>query len=241
MKKIKDLHIKTYNACWFFVMALIVLLLIVVYLLGNKLSIDSRFNLVLILSIIEFIHLRIYKYSLRYINDDYNYFNELPCYLCNLSTIMCIIAAITRNNILMAYCFTSGTIGALLALFLPDPLFKDVRLISIRSFGFYGYHALLIITCLSFYLLGLYIPKPIDALWSMFITLLLTCLAHLVNSILRKTGLNKNANYVFTYVPGNSQMEKLYSIFKVKLLYLFPILLGIGAISFLMLLITSII
>lgn len=239
MKKIKDLHIKTYNGCWVSVILLIVLLSILITILGNKLAFDSRFNLILILSIIEFIYLRIYKFSLRYIHDGYDYFNELPCYLCNLSTIMCIIAAITRNNILMAYCFTSGTIGAILALVFPDPYYKEVPLISIQSFGFYGYHALLIITCLSFYLLGLYMPRPIDALWSMLITFLLSCLIHLVNFILRKTGLNKRANYVFTYEPGNQIMEKLYSIFKVKVLYMLPILFAIGAVSFLILLILS--
>lgn len=239
MKKIKDLRIKTYNACWVSVIILIVLLTIIVTIFGNKLSIDSRFNLILILSIIEFIHLRIYKYSLRYIYDNYNYYNELPCYLCNLSTIMCIIAAITRNSILMAYCFTSGTIGALLALFFPDPLYKEVPLISIKSFGFYGYHTELIITCLSFYLLGLYIPRPVDALWSMLITFGLTYIAHFMNFILRKTGLSKTVNYIFTYEPGNKIMEKLYSIFKVKVLYMLPILLAIGAVSFLILLILS--
>ena len=239
MKKIKDLHIKAHNGSWFFVMTLIALFITIVTILANKLSIDGRFNFLLILSIFEFVYLRVYKYSLRFFHSGYDYYNELPCYLCNFSTIICIIAAITRNSVLMAYCFTAGAIGALLALVFPDPYYEGKPLLSIPTYGFYGYHALLLDTCLSFYLLGLYKPNPIDALWAMLITFGLSIIAHITNFILRKTGLNNRSNYVFTYKPGNAIMEKLYSIFKVKLLYLIPILLVIGFISYLVLLILS--
>lgn len=239
MKKIKDLHIKAHNGSWFFVMALIVLFITVIAILGNKLSIDGRFNFLLVLSIFEFVYLRVYKYSLRFVHKKYEYYNELPCYLCNFSTIICIIAAITRNSVLMAYCFTAGVIGALLALILPDPYYKDIPLLSIPTYGFYGYHALLLATCLGFYLFGLYKPNPIDALWATLITFGLSFIAHITNYILRKTGLNEKSNYVFTYEPGNAVMKKLYSIFKVKLLYLIPILLVVGFVSFLILLVLS--
>ncbi|MBR2578494.1 MAG: YwaF family protein [Erysipelotrichaceae bacterium] len=231
-----DIHIRVFNKGWWFYVLLTVVFLAVMTAAGRALSPDGRLRLVFWLSIFEYVILRIYKHSLRHIRDDYNFFNELPCYLCNQSTIICIIAAFTGSSILMSYCVTVGTIGALLAVFMPDRYNRDQLLFSKQAFGFYGYHGLLIITCLSFYTLGLYRPDPKDALWGMLITFLLAATAHRINAILRKSGLNKAANYVFTWGPDNAILDKLYSLFPVKLFYMIPVMLIFGAVSFIALL-----
>ncbi len=233
----KEFRITVFGAGWWFYVVLTGLGLFVLTVLGNGLPEQSRLRLILALSIIELVVLRIYKFSLKDIRSDYNYFNELPCYLCNQSTILCILAALTGSRHLMAFCIILGTLGAILAYVMPDSYNNDQLFYSKQAVGFYGYHGLLIITCLSFYTLKVYAPDPKDALWNMLLLFLLALIAHLINYTLRKSGLNPIANYVFTYDPDNIVFEKLYALFPVRLLYLLPIVPFSGLISLAILLI----
>lgn len=231
----RELHIKVFSLGWWFYMIMTVFFLFVLGYFGYRMDLEGRKKLILVLSIIEYIILRLYKHSLRNIRVDYNYWNELPCYLCNQSTIMCIIGALTESDAVMSYCLTAGTIGALLAIFMPDRYNNDQRFYSKQALGFYGYHCLLIITCLSFYVLDVYQPNCIDALWVMFFIFVLAVIAHITNLIVRKTGLNPIANYAFTWGPDNAILEKMYSWIPHRLLYLLPVLGAFGAVSFLVL------
>ena len=219
----KEARIKVFNIWWWLYVAMTVLMLIILALIGKKMSLDSRYRLVLILSVIELIILRLYKYSLKDIRDDYNYFNELPCYLCNQATILCIIRSVFRVTSFMAYCVSIGTLGAILAFVMPDSYNSDQLVFSKQAYGFYGYHGLLIVTCLSFYTLGLYHPVLKDCIWAGIYTFVLAVIAHVINVWLVKTGLNKKSNYVFTMYPDNFIMQKLYDLFPVRLFYLLPI------------------
>lgn len=232
MKKLRDIRIKVFNAGWWFYILLTVLLLVILSVTTRSLSYDTRRMILLGVSILEYIILRIYKRSLKDIRDDYNFYNELPCYLCNQSTILCVIASLTGKETLMGYCLTVGVIGALMAIFMPDRYNRDQLLFSKQAFGFYGYHGLLIVTCIGFYATGLYQPDPKDALWGMVITFSLAALAHLINTYLRKSGLNPKANYVFTYEADNVLLEILWKVFPVKLFYMIPVLLVFGAVSY---------
>ena len=233
----KDFRIKVFGAGWWFYVVLTALGLFLLTTFGKGLTYEERLKLIFILSIIELIILRIYKFSLKGIRSNYNYFNELPCYLCNQSTLLCIIASYTGNQHIMAFCIIVGTLGATLAFVMPDSYNKDQLFYSKQAFGFYGYHGLLIITCLSFYTLKVYAPDLRDALWNMLMIFVLAVIAHVVNYVLRKTDLNPESNYVFTYHPDNFILEKLYTLLPVKLLYMLPIMPAFGLISFLLLLI----
>ena len=241
MRKIfsKDFRITVFSIGWWFYVALTVLGLLTVTKYGNTLpDQQSRLKLVLYLSIIELIILRIYKYSLRYTRSSYNYWNELPCYLCNQSTILCIIASITDNRHIMAFCIIIGTLGAILAYVMPDSYNRDQAFYSLQALGFYGYHGLIIITCLSFRTLRLYESDLRDSLWVMLTIFLLAVIAHIINYILRKTGLNKESNYVYTYHTDNiGILNKLYSLIPMKLFYLIPIMPVFGLLAFVILLI----
>ena len=217
-------RIKVFNLWWWLYVVITVLSLLAVTMIGRNLNVDSRFRLVLIISVIEFVILRLYKHSLKNIRDDYNYFNELPCYLCNQATILCIIGAWTRNNGIMAYCVSIGTLGAILAFVMPDSYNRDQLVFSPQAYGFYGYHGLLIVTCMSFFTLDLYQPVLKDCVWATVWTLILAVIAHVVNVIMRKTGLNTKSNYVFTYYPDNFILQKMYDLIPVKLIYLSPVL-----------------
>ncbi len=219
----REARIKVFNIWWWFYVILTVLFLLLVTLIGSKLSLDSRYRLVLILSIAELIILRLYKFSLKDIRSDYNYFNELPCYLCNQATILCIIRSIFRIDSIMAYCVSIGTLGAILAFVMPDSYNRDQLVFSKQAYGFYGYHGLLIVTCMSFYTLDIYNPVLEDCIWAGIYTFLLAVIAHVINVFLVRSGLNKKSNYVFTMYPDNFIMQKLYDVFPVRLFYLLPI------------------
>lgn len=223
MKLRKEARIRVFNRWWWFYVALTVCVLILVTLTGRQLGLQARYRLVLTVSIIELVILRIYKYSLRKIRADYNYFNELPCYLCNQATLLCIIAAITRNVSIMAYCVSIGTLGAILAFVMPDGYNRDQLVFSRQAYGFYGYHGLLIVTCLSFYTLNLYVPALKDCIWAGIYTALLAIIAHIINIIMVKTRLNPKSNYVFTMYPDNVVMQALYDRLPVRLFYMLPI------------------
>ena len=223
MKLKKEARIRVFNRWWWFYVALTVCVLILVTLTGRQLGLQARYRLVLTVSIIELVILRIYKFSLRKIRADYNYFNELPCYLCNQATLLCIVTAMTHSVSIMAYCVSIGTLGAILAFLMPDGYNRDQLVFSRQAYGFYGYHGLLIVTCLSFYTLNLYVPALKDCIWAGIYTALLAIIAHIINIIMVKTGLNPKSNYVFTMYPDNVVMQALYDRFPVRLFYMLPI------------------
>lgn len=222
--KVFNARIKVFNLWWWMYVVLTFLLLAVVTAAGNTRSVDERYRLVLVLSVAELIILRLYKFSLKDIRDDYNYYNELPCYLCNQSTLLCILASVTRSIPVMAFCVSVGTLGAVLAYVMPDSYNRDQLVFSKQAYGFYGYHGLLIVTCLSFYTLHLYEPVLKDCLWAPVGTLILAGTGHMINTYLRKTGLNKKANYVYTYTPENKILQTMWNLFPVKLWYMLPVL-----------------
>lgn len=235
LKRIKNAKINVFSFGWWLYILSAIIFMIVLYNLKDKYDYDTKRRFILILSIIEFIILRIYKRSLKSVYDKYNYFNELPCYLCNVSTMLCIVAALTNNSIIMSFCTTIGFFGSLLALIMPDKYYIDQYLFSRQALGFYGYHCLLLVTCLGFYLLGLYKPDPKDALWAMAILFVVTCITHVVNVVLRNTGLNPTCNYTFTCEPDNDVLKFFYKMLPVKLFYLLPILFIMGLLAYIML------
>lgn len=231
-RSLRNIRIKVFNIGWWFYVVLTILFLFLITLLSSGMDRDTKLKMILYLSIFEYILLRFYKYSLMDIRDDYNWYNEWPCYLCNQSTLLCILSALIDHQGIMSYCVTVGTIGALLAIFMPDRYNRDQLLFSRQAFGFYGYHGMLVVTCLSFYTTGVYEPRPIHALWGMGVTFVLAVIAHIINVILRKSGLNPKANYVYTCEPDNFIFEKLYKIVPIRLVYLIPVMLGFGMISY---------
>ena len=61
----KEARIRVFNRWWWFYVILTAAVLLLVTLIGKNLNEDSRYSLVLILSIIELVILRIYKFSLK--------------------------------------------------------------------------------------------------------------------------------------------------------------------------------
>ncbi len=222
MKK-EEIRIATFSLPWFFWVAVAVAMLGAVKLSGRGMNPDQQFSLVLYFSILELIYLLIYKYSLRYIRPDYNFFNELPFYLCNISTIVAVLAAASRNQLLMAYCTSIGFLGAVLAYLMPDGPNVNQKFFSWQALGFYGYHSMLIASSLSFFVLGLYVPVYGDALRVTVLTVLIIMAVHLVNLLMIRTGLNPASNFIFTVRPDNAVLAWFYKLIPVQLWYLVPV------------------
>ena len=233
----KDLKITTFNKGWWFYIGLSAAGILLFTICGMSLPKEEKLRMIFVFSVLELIFLRFYKYRMVLNNDDYSYFDNLPCFLCNHSTILCIIASLTVNSHLMAFCIILGTAGSLLAFVYPDKCVANKPFYSFRTFGFYFYHAMLIVSCLSFYTLGLYKKDLMDALWNVLILLTSAVLDHIINIILIKTKLNLDANYDFTIRPDNAFMEILYSFCPKRFLYMVPCLFIAAFLSFVVLLI----
>ena len=227
MKKIK---ITTFSLPWYGFWAFIVIALILLRIFVYPLELNVRNNVLLGIGIFSFIYLAIYKFGLRFLKDyDYNIFNELPFYLCNLSTLCAIYAAITGNRLIGVFCYSMGFAGALLAFMKPDPVFRNIELFSWKALGFFGYHSLLIINCLAFTVLDVCRPQLGDVWGVVLITLCLMLLAHLVNFTVRSLHLCDVANYMFTYDPGDNGILLLcYRYIPVRCLYLLPLSLVVA-------------
>ena len=231
MKKEKYI-VKTFSALWWFWVAIAALL---TYLLTKwtnmQESEEKKRILILSVSIFEFVYLLIYKISLKDIRENYNFLNELPCYLCNQSTILCIIAAVRPYPALMGYLTSVGLFGAALAFLMPDGPNQNLPFFSKQTLGFYGYHCLLVATCLSFFTSGLYTPQYSDIPWFILIIFILIVIAHLLNFIMRQSNLNPHSNFIFTYSPDNPVLNALYKRFPVRLFYLVPLGIPIALLS----------
>ncbi|MBQ4253131.1 MAG: YwaF family protein [Erysipelotrichaceae bacterium] len=222
MKK-KEIRIATFSLPWFFWVAVAVIMLVGVRLAGSPLERDRQFSLVRCLSLLELVYLLVYKYALRYLRSEYNVFNELPCYLCNISSIICLLAAVSESQLLMAYCSSIGFLGAVLAYLMPDGPNVNQKFFSWQALGFYGYHSLLVASSLSFWVLGLYEPAVSDALKVTIFTVVIIMAVHLVNLLMIRTGLNPKSNFIFTIRPDNAVLAWFHKLNPVELWYLLPV------------------
>lgn len=221
----KKIRITPFSLPWFGWLTVCAVSLVLMRIFIYPLDLQIRLNVLMWIGIITIVYLRIYKYGLSFLKGyDYNYFNELPCYLCNLSSFCCIYAAITNNRIFGVYCYSVGFAGALLAFLAPDPSFRDIELFSWKAMGFFGYHTMLVVNCLGFTVLGICQPMLRDVFGVVGITMGLMFLAHGVNFIVRKLKLCENANYVFTYDPGdNGILLYFYKKIPIPAVYLLPL------------------
>lgn len=230
--------IKPFNIYWCMYILVMVLLIIGITLIGNKLDIKGKYTLLIGFDIFLYITLRIYKFCLRYCEGfEYNYYNELVCYTCSQSAIMCLLGCIFKSQTVMAYCVTIGSVGALLALIMPEEYFENSKPFSIAAIGFYGWHGLLVTACISFFTLGLYTPVLKDCIPATLWLLVLTMISHLTNIFLRKTKIFKEANYTYTYIPENPILIKLHKKIPIPFVYLLPLIPAFGLVSFIIIVI----
>ncbi len=183
---------------------------------------EHRLHFIFVFSICELTYLLIYKWSLRFFRENYSPWNELPCYLCNLSTLISIIASGLDLHYLQCFCLTVGVLGTMLAFLMPDGPNADLPLFSLNALGFYGYHAMLLVSCLSYHALEICTVRFSDIPVIMLITLISLIAAHCTNSWLRRSIL-PTANYIFTYDPDNFVLKAAFRLLPLRFFYLLPL------------------
>lgn len=225
--------IAAFSAWWFVFLALTVGGLILSRLLLGKKSRKTQLRFLLFTGIAVFVYLAVYKVCLSLDTTyDFSWWNELPLNLCNLAPIFLILAAAFDKKPLFSYLYFNCTLGALVALAAAEVEFIDVKLLSARGLGYWGFHFLVLFLALAPIVIGTYRPRYRDILPSAGLIFLSAAIAHVINVLMRATVYEK-ANFFFTFgLEGNPIAEPLYNLLPVPLLWLIPVLpiyIAVGA------------
>lgn len=157
--------------------------------------------------------------------DSFNWFNELPLQLCNINMFIIPIALLTRRRSLLGFAFFVAPLGALMALVFPEQAFSGYSVLLPRIAGFYLTHMLIFVCGVSLSVLGFYKPNYKDFVGITTAFFLLSLSAHVINTLLRVTGVCPFANYFFTYGSDVSILKLFWSWIPKPFFYELPSLL----------------
>lgn len=151
----------------------------------------------------------------------YTIWSVLPFHLCYVNMLMMPVAVFSGNRHLEHFCAMTGPAGALAALCFPTVGYSDANVFAASIMTYYILHFGLIACGISIFTFRLVRPTYRDIPWSLLILVIAGVTAHIVNLILRQTGLYINANFCFTMTPEQiPPLEMVYSIIPVPLLYM---------------------
>lgn len=153
--------------------------------------------------------------------EKFNWLNELPIQLCNINLFLIPIGLKRRDRALMGFSFFVAPLGAMAAITCPEAAFSGYSVLLSRIVGFYGTHALLIVSGLSLATLGFYRPEKRDFPGIYAAASVMGVCIHIINFLLRK-GLCPQANYFFTYPTDIAILHIFWKLIPVPLLYLLP-------------------
>lgn len=222
------MNIAVFSLGWILLFVLIAAIVLALRPLAKK-SRPQRRTVMLVMSIFVFAYWLAYKVGL-YLEPGYEFrfWDELPLHLCNITAIISIVAVASNRKILLGFCFYVGTLGALMAMFLPDSNFTGVAFSSAKGWGYWGFHALLIAQSISLAVTGLYRPEYDEIPRILGVVMLVAAAMHVVNLFMRAT-VFPEANYFYTFgIPGNPLTDLLQKLIPTNLLFLMPMVLPVG-------------
>ena len=228
--------IETSNPLFFILLGVSILLCVfLIRIFGNASRLQKR-RLIIIMYAIVSVFLVVYKFNLpgdaeymAALSDaglsKENIWDELPLELCNINTLLIVIAALTDSKVLYSFVFYFGSFGALFAIFMPCTGFSGYSILTLRVAGFYITHFLLLILTPLIAGINLFRPKYKDILPAIGVLSVSAAMATGLNFLLRGIGLTDSCNYFFTMEPaGNPVLSLFYSVIPVPGLYLLPCL-----------------
>ncbi len=230
---------RPFNALFFTVFAIFILILVIVSLLLRKKSENARRFVLVAACVVTLIGYFVYKYYLS-IDSDYNvitadmggfnWWGELPLHLCNINMILIPIAVMTKSRPLMSFCFFLAPLGALMALLMPGNGFGGHSLLLPRMLGYYGTHFMIVIEGLALATFGLFRPRFRDLPKTVLAILAISVVIFGINMLLRWSGLHPKANYFYSVeTEGNPILEMFYKLIPYPFLYELPCILILAA------------
>ena len=226
--------LSVFSPLWFILFGADAVLVVVFTCLLKGSDIRFKTKVLLVLAIFNLLYWVFYKVMLAC--DPTFYFQlplELPFHLCNLNSMLMIVALLTKKPGVLNFCYCFGIFGAFLALLSPDPEFVNIGLFtSVRGYGYWLYHHILIVQSILLVTTGFYRPGYKEVPKSFLILLMLYFGMYIINVVLRKlTGYP--VNYLYTFgMPGNRALEMLYRIIPIYPLYLLSALIPIVPLTF---------
>lgn len=218
--------IDRFNLTYFILIFITISLIVAIYFIFRKKEEKVKITFISIVCLFNIIFFFVYKYWLSQDSeflhlshlDKFNWWNELPLQLCNISLFLIPISLISNKKFLKNYCFFITPLGAFMAISCPEAAFVGDSIFKLRNIGFYGTHMILIITSFSIVTLGFYKPKYKDILLPAITTFGLAAIMFGVNTILRNT-VCPEANYFFTYKCDVPVLSTFYKWIPVPLIY----------------------
>lgn len=198
------------------------------YLFLRKKTQDTQRKILLIISLFNIALYVVYKLYQAFIYDNYDFelIYNLPLHFCNLNLIVFLpLALYTKNRTLMEYQVYIGTLLSFFALHSIDPAFRGQPFFEFSCLVYFYYHGMLLVIPWLFLVFGYFKPNY-KTVWKSFVMLFfLTLAAHLLNLVLRLTGIAPEANYFFTYgIAGDPFTEFFYRIIPINFLFMIPYL-----------------
>ena len=218
--------INAFNSVYFGLLALVALIIVVLTIIFKGRSEEAKERLIIFISIFNLIFYVVYKFLLYVrtpgLPDVYIFIplKELPFHLCNISLILLPLGVKFKIKSIMAYGFFVAPLGAFFALTFPSDGFYNASIFAPHMIGYYGTHAIIIITGMLLLTLGIYAPafKEIPRICILCVALSLTTFG--INLfIFNTTGVR--ANYFYSMTPeGISILELFWSWLPIPYLYL---------------------
>jgi len=216
----------------FFVMDVVLIILLRILLV--KKDDATKEKVLMIIAIANFAFWVLYKILLSMRPDfEFVFLKELPLHLCNLNSILIIVAIRTKKDFLLTFCYCLGTIGALFSVLTPDQNFVHTSILT--AFGCYWlYHHILLVQAISLVSTGFYRPKYKDIPKAAALLVILYFVMHLFNMILR-SATHIDVNYLYTYgMEGNPITEALYRLIPLHPFFFLPVVIPLAGVMFLM-------
>lgn len=157
---------------------------------------------------------------------EFTWFNELPLNLCNIVLWLTPVAVASMSPALLCFVSFCGLVGPLCAILMPFAGFDGYSIFIPRVAGFYITHFGALTVCPLLAALRIYRPRAKDVLRTVLTLLAISVPITLINWLMRATGVNPSANYLFTWTPENNFiLAFFYRLIPVPFLYVLPVTL----------------
>ena len=233
--KVTDfLIIKPFNTMFFILLALFLLLCFFLIRTFKNKSDKSKRTLIAFFYLSTLVLLILYKIILLQDAEYFqiresaglpvsNFWDELPFNLCNINTILIVLAALLNNRTLYSFSFFFGSLGALFALLMPVVGFSGYSVLLPRIIGYYATHLLLFIQMPLLAGLNIFKPDYKDIIPTYVLLLVLAAVITGLNFLLRSLGMTPTCNYFYAMNPaGNPILEMFYGWIPIPGVYLLP-------------------